>query len=542
MEMKLPPAPYRRGSFAWRTLALLGTMAIANTALAATPRNALVMAWNIDAISTFDPAQVGEVVTSELLRNTCDTVVGFDPTDEKRVVPRLAESWEVSDDKRQITFHIRDGLTFPSGDKATAQDLAWSMHRVVKLGYGNSAQLTEYGFTKANVEQSITAPDDRTLILKLDKPYPINLVLQAVAANRVATLLDRKTLLANQNNGDLGNRYLATRTECVGPYRLRQWNAGDSVVLEANEKYWGAAPKLRRIIVRHVAEAGTQRLLLEKGDIDIARDLTPEDLQAVEKLDGITLARARMPQLVYWGFNNADPIFANEKVRLAMRYLIDYDGLAKTVMAYNGIPRASFAQLGAFGALDEKEGQPFHLDLEKAKALLTEAGYPDGFETTLFFGTLSYSAPIAQHIQQNAAKVGVRIRLEQMANAQLFARHRGREFQTAMMAWQTGVPDAHGNASRLIANPDNRAEAKLTQFPAWRHAFQSEEANRVAAAALLEQDEAKRVQMYHQLQRDMMQRGPTAIMFQTVQVIAMRKDVHNWVWHGFSTYYAQASK
>jgi len=160
----------------------------------------------------------------------------------------------------------------------------------------------------------------------------------------------------------------------------------------------------------------------------------------------------------------------------------------------------------------------------------------------LFFGTLSYSAPIAQHIQQNAAKVGVRIRLEQMANAQLFARHRGREFQTAMMAWQTGVPDAHGNASRLIANPDNRAEAKLTQFPAWRHAFQSEEANRVAAAALLEQDEAKRVQMYHQLQRDMMQRGPTAIMFQTVQVIAMRKDVHNWVWHGFSTYYAQASK
>ena len=542
MEMKLPPAPYRRGSFAWRTLALLGTMAIANTALAATPRNALVMAWNIDAISTFDPAQVGEVVTSELLRNTCDTVVGFDPTDEKRVVPRLAESWEVSDDKRQITFHIRDGLTFPSGDKATAQDLAWSMHRVVKLGYGNSAQLTEYGFTKANVEQSITAPDDRTLILKLDKPYPINLVLQAVAANRVATLLDRKTLLANQNNGDLGNRYLATRTECVGPYRLRQWNAGDSVVLEANEKYWGAAPKLRRIIVRHVAEAGTQRLLLEKGDIDIARNLTPEDLQALEKVEGIRLARTLTPSIFYWGFNNANPIFANEKVRLAMRYLIDYDGLAKTVMAYNGIPRASFAQLGAFGALDEKEGQPFHLDLEKAKALLTEAGYPDGFETTLFFGTLSYSAPIAQHIQQNAAKVGVRIRLEQMANAQLFARHRGREFQTAMMAWQTGVPDAHGNASRLIANPDNRAEAKLTQFPAWRHAFQSEEANRVAAAALLEQDEAKRVQMYHQLQRDMMQRGPTAIMFQTVQVIAMRKDVHNWVWHGFSTYYAQASK
>jgi peptide/nickel transport system substrate-binding protein len=522
--------------------AVLAALALPGAAGAATPGNALVMAWNIDAISTFDPAQIGEVVTSELVQNTCDALAGFDPKDEKKVVPGLAESWQVSEDGQQITFRLRDNMTFPSGNKATAQDLAWSMQRVVKLGFGNAATLTEYGFTKANVEQMITAPDDRTLVMKLAQPYPTGLILQAIAANRVAALLDRKTLMANETNGDLGNKYLATHTECVGPYRLRQWNAGETVVLEANKAYWGPAPKLNRIIIRHVAEAGTQRLLLEKGDVDVARDLTPEDMAAVEKTPGLALARTLKPQIIYWAFNNANPIFANEKVRLAMRYLIDYEGLGKTVMAYNGVPRASVVQLGAFGALDEKEGQPFKLDIEKAKQLLTEAGYPNGFETTLIFSTLPYAAPIAQTIQNNAAKVGVRLKLEQMANAQLFARHRGREFETIIAAWQTGVPDAQGNASRQVANPDNRPEAKLTQYPSWRHSFYSEEANKLVAQALLERDEAKRAEMYHVLQRDMMQRGPIAVMFQAVHLAGLRGNLRNWTWHGFQTYYDLVSK
>ncbi len=527
----------------WRlTLTLLAGAALAWPAQAATPRNALVMAWNIDAISTFDPAQIGEVVTSELIQNTCDALASFDPKDEARVVPALAERWEVAEDGRQITFHLRDKLVFPSGNPGTAQDLAWSMQRVVKLGFGNAATLTEYGFSKANVEQMISAPDERTLVMKLDKPYPTNLILQAIAANRVATMQDRKTLMANEVNGDLGNKYLATHTACVGPYRLRQWNSGESVVLEANENHWAGAPKLRRVIIRHVAEAGTQRLLLEKGDVDVARDLTPEDMQAIETMPGITLARTLKPQLVYWGFNNAHPAFAQEKVRLAMRYLIDYEALGKTVMAYNGVPRASFVQLGAFGALDAKEGQPFSLDLARARQLLTEAGYPDGFEAGMIFSTLPYAAPIAQHIQANAAKVGVRLKLEQMANAQLFARHRGREFETVIAAWQTSIPDAQGNASRLVANPDNRTEAKLTQFPSWRHSFQSESANRIAAEALLERDEEKRAALYHQLQRDMMQSGPTAIMFQTVHLAGVRTTLKNWTWHGFGSYYDMAYK
>jgi peptide/nickel transport system substrate-binding protein len=523
---------------------LAGCLLLASTAIqAATPKTALVMAWNIDAISTFDPAQVGEVVTNELLQNTCDSLANFDPADERKVIPMLAESWTVSPDRKTITFKIRKGAKFPSGNIATAQDLALGMQRVVRLGFGNSTTLTEYGFSKDNVEQRITAPDDSTLLLSFDKAYPTTLLLQAIAANRVSAAMDMKTIMANQQNGDLGNKYLATHTECIGPYRLAQWNAGESVLLQANDDYWGPKPALKRVLIKHVSESGTQRLLLDKGDVDVARDLTPEDLKDLQSSKDVSIAKVLRPQLYLWTFNlsNGGP-FANEKVRLAMRYLVDYDGLGKTVMANLGVPRAAFAQFGAVGALDEKQGQPFKLDLDRAKALLTEAGYPDGFEAKLIFGTLPHAAPIAESVQQNAAKVGVKLTLERMANAQLFAKVRGREFQSAMQAWQTSVPDAHGNASRLVYNPDNRPEAKLTQIPVWRTGFQSKELNEKVDAALLEPDAAKRDALYAELQQEVMAKGPMAIMFQMYNTAAVRNDLKNWTWNGFQTYYAAAAK
>src|SRR5258708_23308850 len=142
-----------------RPLAGLGLaccLALASTASnAATPKTALVMAWNIDGISTFDPAQVGEVVTGEILQNTCDSLADFDPADERKVIPLFAESWTVSPDRKTITFKVRKGAKFPSGNIATAQDVALSMQRVVKLGFGNATTLTEYDVTTDTVQQRI---------------------------------------------------------------------------------------------------------------------------------------------------------------------------------------------------------------------------------------------------------------------------------------------------------------------------------------------------------------------------------------------------
>lgn len=522
-------------------LALTGTVA-APAQAQRTPANALVMAWNIDAISTFDPAQVGEVVTNELLSNICDPLVDFAPDEESRVIPAFAESWEISEDGLSITFHLHQGATFPSGNPVTAEDTVWSLHRVISLGYGNAASLTDYGFTVDNMEERITAPDPYTVVLQFSDLYPANLLLQAIGANRVSSTLDRETIMAREENGDFGNAYLNSRTECVGPYRLVQWNQGESVVMEANEDYYGEAPGLPRILIRHVAETGTQRLLVEQGDVDIARDLTPADLAALEALDGISVASALRPQLIFLTMNVLEPPFDNELVRLAMKYLIDYEGLGNTVMQYLGEPWNSFAQSGAWGALPPEEGVPFELDYDRAREILAEAGYGDGFETTLLIGSLPWSSPLGQHVQQNAAQVGVTLNIEQMANAQLFARARGRDFNAIIMAWQTGIPDAHGNASRLVMNPDNSPEAGLTQYPSWRAGYQDPDYNERVMAAAIETDEDTRREMYRSLQEDWMRTGEMAVMFQTYNVAAVRDSVQGWTWNGFRTYYTAAHK
>ncbi len=521
---------------------LLGATSLAVAADAATPRNALVMAWNIDAISTWDPAQIGEVVTNELIQNACDALVRHDMDNEAEVVPALAASWQLSDDGMEIKFSLRDDVVFPSGNPVTAHDAAWSMQRVVTLGFGNAATMTEYGFQADTVEEQIQALDDHTLLVRLDKPYPIGLFLQAIGANRVAMVLDRETIMANEVDGDLGNSYLTTRTECVGPYRLRQWDASEVVVLEANDTYYDEAPKLPRIIIRHVAEAGTQRLMLERGDIDIARNLTSEDLRALDGSDDIQLQTVLNHQLFYVGMNAGREPFDDDRVRLAVRYLIDYDQLAETVMAYDGVPRASVVPIGAFGALDESEGQPFSLDVDRARALLAEAGYPDGFSTRIFIGTQPYAAPVAQHLQQNASRAGITIEIEQMASAQLFSRFRSRDFDMTMLSWQTSVPHAHGMLSRHAVNPDNSPDFPGGMYPTWRAAWYDEDFNRMVDEALFERDEARQIELYEELQRAHMERGPFAYMFQMTNTAAVRREVQDWNWHAFRVFLPWVSK
>lgn len=502
----------------------------------------MVMAYNIDAISTFDPAQIGEIVTNEIILNTCDALVEIDPADEASVRPRLAKSWEVSEDGLTITFKLNDGATFPSGNPVTAEDVAWSMRRVLTLGFGNSATLKDYGFTAEANETQFVALDDHTFQMTLSRPFPIALIMQAVAANRVATTLDSKFLMEKETDGDLGNGYLTTNTACVGPYALTRWNAGEVVMLEANDGYYGPAPKIKRWIMRHVAEAGAQRLLLEQGDVDVARDLGSEDVRDMVGNPDLALTSSRKHQLFYMGFDSGQERFADDKVRLAFKYLVDYDGLAKTVMAYDGVPRNSVVPAGAYGALDEAAGQPFSLDLEKAKALLAEAGYADGFEARLFIGSSPYSPAIAQHVQANAAKVGITLNIEQMANAQLFSAFRGREFDTVMLSWSTSVPHAHGMLSRHAVNPDNSDEAKLTMFPTWRASWYRPEFDERVDAALFERDTEKQLTMYKELQIDHMNEGPFAYMFQTLNKAMISAKIEGWSWNAFRVYYSDVEK
>ncbi|UTO27991.1 ABC transporter substrate-binding protein [Bartonella harrusi] len=500
---------------------------------AKTPADTLVMAWNIDAIDTFDPAKLNDVYGSEVVLNVCDNLVSTATDDPAKIIPALATHWEVSggDQNTVITFHLRDGLKFNDGRPAHASDLVWGMKRVVQLKMAKAATFNEYGITEQNMDEAFQAPDDKTVVIKFDKPYPVELILNNVVASPVTALLDRKTIMKHEKNGDMGNQYLANHAACVGPYQIKSWHPGEALLLRASPHYWGEAPKLKKILIRHVAEPGTQRLLLQKNDIDVARNLMPEDLADLQAKTDIKVEKVLEPSMMYWGFNMTNPIFAHEKVRLAMRYLIDYEGLKKTLLKDVGIPRASFVPLGNLGALDEKEGQPFKLDLQKAKKLLAEAGYSKGFEANFLVGTSPYALSIAQSIQDNAKKVGVHLKIERLAGTQLFSKLYVRAFDTIFVGWNNDSADPHTMASRLVYNPDNHFEAKNTAYPSWQHGYLDAKMNQKVEEALFQKDPQKRAQIYADLQRELMQKGPYAFIFQKYAVIAMTPAVKKWVWN-----------
>ncbi|MCZ2204131.1 ABC transporter substrate-binding protein [Bartonella sp. A05] len=506
-------------------------------------KNTFIMAWNIDSISHFDPAQSVEVVTSELLTNICSALVEYDKHDPTKIRPAMAQSWDVLDDGKTVVFHLRDNLKFDDGRVATAHDLAWSMQRIVKLGLSYAQSLMNYGFTKDNIETDIQALDDRTLQLKLDKPYPINLILTMIGQSYASALLDRQLLEAHAVDGDMGNKYLATRSACVGPYKLARWIPGERVVLQATQHYWGDAPKNQQIVILHVAESATQRFLLEKGDVDIARDLSSEDILDIEKQGGsIRINRILRPQSIYLSLNNKNAIFAHEKVRLAFRYLIDYDKLGKTILKGIAVPRASYMPLGIPGALDEREGVPFKLDLKKAKQLISEAGYPNGFKANFFIGSLSYMSSVAQSIQENARKIGVDLTIEKMAQAQLLSRVRNGNYDIAIMGWNTADPDGHPPSSHHVFNPDPTFTKKHSMYLAWRAGYYDETANKMVMDALFEKNQNKRLGLYRDLQHYMFDHGPMTYLFQTYYTVGMGPAVKRWVWNSFRLYYSDIEK
>ncbi|UTO27990.1 ABC transporter substrate-binding protein [Bartonella harrusi] len=514
-----------------------------SSALSVSSKDTLIMAWNIDSISSFDPAQAVEVVTSELLMNICSALVQYDKHNPTKIRPAMAQSWDVLDHGKRIVFHLRDDLKFNDGRVATAQDLAWSMQRIIKLGLSYAQSLMDYGFTKENAEVNIQALDNKTLQLKLDKPYPVQLILTVIGQSYASALLDRQTIEANSVDGDMGNKYLATHSACVGPYQLAHWSPGEKVVLQATQHYWGDTPKVKNIVVQHVAESASQRLLLEKGDVDIARDLSSEDVLGIEKQRGpVKISRVLRPQIIYLSLNNKNTLFAHEKVRLALRYLIDYEGFGKTVLKGIGIPRASYMPLGIPGALNKKEGVPFKLDLEKAKQLISEAGYPHGFKANLLVGSLSYMSSVAQSIQANARKIGIEFTIERMAQNQLLSRVRGGNYDTAIMGWGSADPDGHPASLNHVFNPDPTFTKKHNMYLAWRAGYYDENINKMVMDALFEQNQKKRISQYRALQHYVFEHGPMVYLFQTYYTVGMGPAVKKWVWNSFRLYYNDAEK
>jgi len=489
--------------------------------MAETPADTLVVADAIDDIVSIDPHEAFEFSGVDLNNNVYDTLVELDPAKPGELVPGLAESWAVAEDGVTYTFKVKSGITFSSGNPLTAEDAALSLRRVVKLNKTPAFILTQFGLTPENVDQMITFDGD-TVTLKTDKAYAPSFVYNCLTAG-VANIVDMKTVMANEVEGDMGNAWLKANSAGTGAYVLKSFKPNEGYVLEARAGHWRGDAKIKTIFMQHIPEGATQRLLLEKGDIDIAREMTPTDIAGIEGNADLKVQGDVGGQVYYLALNQKKEELANPKVQEAMRRAIDYQGMTDSILKGQWVVHQTFLPQGFLGALDEN---PYAQDLEKAKALMAESGLTLPIEIGFTVRNNQERMDIATSIQNSLAQIGINLVLDVGDGAQGLATYRGRLHDITLQTWGPDYPDPHTNASTFAMNPDNSDEANATGYLAWRTAWDvGAELNAATAAAVEEKDSAKRAEMYADIQRKVRDNSAFVLMFQQARQDAMRANV-----------------
>lgn len=518
--MPVPFAPLTRRALNLGLAALTLCCAWPHGVQAATPKDTLVLAAAFDDVMSLDPAEAFELSAGELLGNSYDRLIRLDAHDPTRLIGDVAESWTVSADGKTFRFSLRKGLKFASGNALNAHDVAFSLQRAVLLDKAPAFILTQFGLNKQQVREQIRALDEHTLSLQTDRAYAPSFVLNGLSAN-VASVVDRKLLQAQEQNGDMGHAWLRTHYAGSGPLAIRDWRANELLMLDRNPHYYGEKAGLARVIYRHVKEASTQRLLLEKGDIDIARNLAPQDLAALAQHPDIRTTSTPKGTLFYIGMNQKNAHLAKPEVREALKWLVDYQAIGDTLMRNIGVVHQNFLPQGLLGA---SKHNPYRLDVDKARALLAKAGLAQGFKISMDVRSVQPVQGIAEALQQSARRAGIDIQIIPGDSKQTVTKYRARAHELYIGQWGADYWDPHTNADTFVRNPDNRDDAKVKPL-AWRNAWVIPELTRKAEAAVLERDPSKRAALYEALQSEFRASSPFIVLFQQTEVAAYRSHV-----------------
>jgi len=471
----------------------------------------LVIAMDTSEAVSLDPARAYEYASCLIVNQLYDKLVDFAPPDYTKIVPEVAESWEILPDGVTWVFHIRKGIEFPDGTPLNATAVAFSLKRAIKLKQAASWILTQFGLT----EDSIKVIDDYTVQVRLGYKVAPRIFLSCLAFT-VGAIVNPNEVLAHQKNGDLGSEWLTDHSAGSGPFILEKWERESEVVLVANEKYWKGAPRIKKVIIKHVPEPTDQLLLLEKGDVDIAWSLTSDQIEEVRGKKGIKVVVKPAFQKTYLGMNVGFKPFSDERVRDAIRWAIDYDAIVE-VLKGGAKKLQTFIEEGILG---HNPAMPYYRDVNKAKALLAEAGYPNGFEVELMAPTSYPERDIATIIKSNLEEIGIKVNIRLVTAAEMYEKYRKQGHQLILAGWGADYPDPDA-----LAKPF--ADYRVKQL-AWRNMWYDDYAANLTGQAAVEFDLSKRLALYKELTEYVLDKGPYAILYQVVYQIAMRTWVENF--------------
>jgi len=432
------------------TVIVAGTPEIVEKVITATPapvsQREIVIATE-ETLETVDP----HIDIKSLNRNV--TSMMFDAlvwrNADMQLVPGLAESWEAVDNLTYV-FHLRKGVRFHNGEEFTADDVLFSFERMQTPSA--DGPYAPYKFRIGRYLEpfvaSIEALDEYTVQFNLKAPWPIFLPRLTVWA-----------IVPQEHVQAVGDEEFARHPIGTGPYRFVELVIDDHFSVEANEDYWGGAPSLKRVAFKFIPEAATRVAALLAGEVDVISKVTPEDMPRLIADRDLRVATADSFSYSYYILNSFKPPFDDVRVRKAVNYAIDWDAIIALFEGYavrNPLP----ANVFDFGYAEYADGlmqYTYNYDPDKARALLAEAGYADGFELTISLpkGQYAKGDEIALAVAEQLAQVGIKATVESLeAVVYEDTRYRAGEMQMGYYASGNSLFDPEGGALVVQFDPD----------------------------------------------------------------------------------------
>ena len=435
---------------------------------------------------------------------------GREVADTENLVGSIAESWETSDDSLTWTFHINPNATFANGDKVTSEDVIWSFENA--RDNANSS----FFFTLTNISD-MQATDDSTVVFTLSQRCNMFLRLLEIYTFCIVNKSEAEAGIAEDPN------YLTTHACGSGPYELTSYDTTSAVVLTSRgDDYWGENKAQNdSVTYKLVQEASDRQLLLQKGDVDVALDLEDKNISEVSQMDGVSVEQFASNKHLFFCLNaNVEP-FNDVRVRQAIAYAIPYDSLVNDVMYGNATVTTSMLPDNVSGHISDDKTH-YETNIEKAKELLAEAGYPDGFKCTMTLGNgFTDWEETAVTIQAALKEIGIEMEINEIDRSAFLTDAAGKELQCFLNRFNP-----------FIGDPGYLVNCLYTKDSSYNYFnYNNSEFDALYTKAEAEETEEARLEDYKEMQYIFAEDCPVVELYQYGFAYCARDNVSGFVYY-----------
>jgi len=455
----------------------------------------IVVAIAQDLDDSLDPHRMVAACTKEVMFNVFEGLMK--PTSDGNLIPAVAESYTVSDDGTVYTFTLREGVKFHNGQPVSAEDVVYSMERCAGIGGGD---LLVEAFS---IVRSVEAPDERTVVITLD-----------AADGDFLSYLTAAVIPA-------GYEQQETAPIGTGPYRFAARTPQESVVLEKFADYWGTPAYMDKVTFRIIENGDALVLALQSGSVDICANLTTTQVAQIQG-KGYTIEEGTMNLVQALYLNNAVKPFDDVRVRQALCYAVDKQMVLDLMADGHGTPIGS-SVYPAFGKYFLPElADHYSQNIDKAKDLLTQAGYPDGFRFKIRVPS-NHQPHIdtAEVLKEQFKAIGVTAEIELITWESWVADvYVGRQFEGTVV----GVDASNMTARALLERFTSTYAKNFINYsdPAYDALF---------AEVLAERDDARRTELYKQMERRLAENAANVYIQDLANLVAIRENLTGFAFY-----------